>query len=597
MAGYTWDTDAYPGYLLFQTRDTSGALATALTLTRSQNATFGGGISMTDSILIDYTGSDGQNNDAGLKIMNDASDWGAYIRKDSNADYGLRIDSGGGNAFNIYSTTGGTTRTFGINGGTGATSITGTESLMLTLNPTANNYGGIWFKYDGTSKGMSVYNSGSMIYGGESGVGTKLQTNGQIALTIDTSQNSTFAGVISAPSYLRLTNAIDQATLPDVPDEHVITLNPPTTTNYYGGGISWSEGSNTAASIGVYDAGSGGALGMYLATGNNTTLTKALTIDNSQAATFAGAVSLGGNLNLVDNTYAYFGNGNDFYIGHTGSATVLINSATSGHIEFSQYDADKSIYFKANDGSGGVSNYIKIDGSQEITEFAHSTKHMDSIHSIFGSSSDASIYHNGTDSWYFLQQADNGYIDIRNDDGSGGTTSYLVIDGNNELNRFYKRLQLEDNVKLTFGNITTPDLEIYHDASNSYITDTGTGSLKICAANFHVMNAGATEYMITGTPNEGVALYYDNSWKITTATASVTNFSGGIDVKSTISGEDLTIELDHDTDNHSGTILNIGQGSYTAGKVYANDGGTWELADADDVHTTYMVRAMYRSCI
>ena len=74
---------------------------------------------------------------------------------------------------------------------------TGATSLLLTLNPTANNYGGIWFKYGGTSKGMSVYNSGSMVYGGESGVGTILQTNGSHALNIDTSQNATFAGNIT----------------------------------------------------------------------------------------------------------------------------------------------------------------------------------------------------------------------------------------------------------------------------------------------------------------------------------------------------------------------------------------------------------------
>jgi len=81
---------------------------------------------------------------------------------------------------------------------TGVTqTLTGTESLMLVLNPTANSYGGIWFKYGGVSKGMSVYNSGSMIYGGESGVGTKLQADGQTGLTIDTSQNSTFAGTLT----------------------------------------------------------------------------------------------------------------------------------------------------------------------------------------------------------------------------------------------------------------------------------------------------------------------------------------------------------------------------------------------------------------
>ena len=86
-----------------------------------------------------------------------------------------------------------------------------------------------------------------------------------------------------------------------------------------------------------------------------------------------------------------------------------------------------------------------------------------------------------------------------------------------------------------------------------------------------------------------VKLYYDNSLKLSTATASVTNFSGGIEVTSTISGDDLTMELDHDTDNYSGTILNIGSGSYTSGKIYALDNTTWELADADDVNTTYLM--------
>jgi len=90
------------------------------------------------------------------------------------------------------------------------------------------------------------------------------------------------SGAITTSGLLTSTLAINQSSLPNAPSEHVITLNPPTTTNYYGGGISWSEGSNTAASLGVYDAGSGGALGFYIATGNNTTLTQALTIDSSQ---------------------------------------------------------------------------------------------------------------------------------------------------------------------------------------------------------------------------------------------------------------------------------------------------------------------------
>ena len=91
---------------------------------------------------------------------------------------------------------------------------------------------------------------------------------------------------ITQSNYLNIgtysVNYINNSTLPDTPAEHLINLAPPSTANYYGGGISWSESANTAASIGVYDAGATGALGFYIATGNNTTLTKALTINDSQ---------------------------------------------------------------------------------------------------------------------------------------------------------------------------------------------------------------------------------------------------------------------------------------------------------------------------
>ena len=42
---------------------------------------------------------------------------------------------------------------------------------------------------------------------------------------------------------------------------------------------------------------------------------------------------------------------------------------------------------------------------------------------------------------------------------------------------FTKDTKHPDNVKAFFGN--GDDLEIYHDGSNSYIKDTGTGSLVV----------------------------------------------------------------------------------------------------------------------
>ena len=67
--------------------------------------------------------------------------------------------------------------------------VESSNSVVLKLNPTANNYGGIQFSYAGAVKGISMYNSGFMVFGGESGVTTRLQAGGQYAATILTNGN------------------------------------------------------------------------------------------------------------------------------------------------------------------------------------------------------------------------------------------------------------------------------------------------------------------------------------------------------------------------------------------------------------------------
>jgi hypothetical protein len=79
-----------------------------------------------------------------------------------------------------------------------------------------------------------------------------------------------------------------------------------------------------------------------------------------------------------------------------------------------------------------------------------------------------------------------------------------------------------DNDKAIFG--TGNDLEIYHDGTNSKITDTGTGSLLIGAfGQLYIQNETHTENMARFTANSSVELYYDNVKKFETT-------SSGIDV-------------------------------------------------------------------
>jgi hypothetical protein len=65
------------------------------------------------------------------------------------------------------------------------------------------------------------------------------------------------------------------------------------------------------------------------------------------------------------------------------------------------------------------------------------------------------------------------------------------------------------------------DLQIYHDGSDSYIADTGTGDLRIDTSKLRIRNAGGTETMMIATENGAVELYHDDSKKLETTSTGV----------------------------------------------------------------------------
>ena len=79
-------------------------------------------------------------------------------------------------------------------------------------------------------------------------------------------------------------------------------------------------------------------------------------------------------------------------------------------------------------------------------------------------------------------------------------------------------LEFADSAKANFGAGT--DLSIYHDGSHSYITDGGTGNLKITASQLDIL--GTSETMATFVDDGAVTLYHNNIAKITTTAAGAT---------------------------------------------------------------------------
>ena len=132
---------------------------------------------------------------------------------------------------------------------------------------------------------------------------------------------------------------------------------------------------------------------------------------------------------------------------------------------------------------------------------------------------------------------------------SVGTLNGLTVDGDVS---FGSTATFGDDDKLKFGD--DQDLEIYHDGTNSYIIEGGTGALRVGSSRFQVKNPGDSKLSIDAFPAGEVALYYDNSKKFETVGYGVT-ITGDLKVSRdaevvgilTVGGSSVTIDGNNDT--------------------------------------------------
>ena len=215
--------------------------------------------------------------------------------------------------------------------------------------------------------------------------------------------------------------------------------------------------------------------------GSNSQQWRNLYIDGTA---FIDVLSLSNNLDLADNVAVRFGNSQDLKIVHDG-ADSFINSDGTGDLYIQQFNNDRDIFFKSDNGLGGIATYFYVDGSGTRTVFEKNTRHDDSVEARFGTDSDLRIYHdssnniiqaNGTGNLILKQDTADADIVFKNDDGSGGSAIYMTIDGGQEKTTFSKNTEHQDSVKGQFGN--SGDFSIFHDGTDSKI-ENDTGDLYI----------------------------------------------------------------------------------------------------------------------
>ena len=131
-----------------------------------------------------------------------------------------------------------------------------------------------------------------------------------------------------------------------------------------------------------------------------------------------------------------------------------------------------------------------------------------------------------------------------------------VIIGTGATVGFGSTAFFKDHAKAIFGD--DEDLKVYHDGSNSYISDTGTGGLIVGSNSLTIKNAALNETQAVFTENGSVELYHDNGKRFETNAI-------GVEVSGTLQSTGIT------TLASSGGITTTGGDLYVGGDLYINE--------------------------
>ena len=267
-------------------------------------------------------------------------------------------------------------------------------------------------------------------------------------------------------------------------------------------------------------------------------------------------------IDMDDNHKIKLGLGDDLQIYHDGSQNI-INGATGQNLEIqtnafrvrNQADSESMIVANADSAvelyHDGSLKFETTSGGSKVTgnfivNSGHISIDVDNKKLLLGANDDIQIYHDGTNdriesSGSFLILEASNHI-FRN---TAGNEDYAKFLGNGAVELYHNgskkfetvsggakvtgTLETTDTIS-TVGNLdmsdststgnnrirlgTGDDLEIFHDGSDSYISNVGTGEL--------IIQPTSNEIAAVFRTNGSVELFHDNSKKFETNSAGIT---------------------------------------------------------------------------
>ena len=177
-------------------------------------------------------------------------------------------------------------------------------------------------------------------------------------------------------------------------------------------------------------------------------------------------------------------------------------------------DTNTGIYFGAADTvnvTTGGTKRVDIDSSGlDVTGNVTATGTVEPAGDT-AAGDNAAIGYTSAEGLILTGQGSTSDITLKND---ADATVFTVPTGTDDI-------LFPDNAKALWG--AGSDLQIYHNGSNSYIVDAGTGNLNLQADNnINILNNAGTEFKAQFITNGAVNLFYDNSAKLATSAAGGT---------------------------------------------------------------------------
>ena len=297
---------------------------------------------------------------------------------------------------------------------------------------------------------------------------------------------------------------------------------------------------------------------------------KFLRANNGADPTFEIVSSIGGGtgVDFDDNVKVRFGTGKDLEIFHDGSHSFIKDAGTGTlRIEASEVgilsaDGSETMAQFVQNGAASLrfdnSTKLETDSSGSVitgrlafNNTGSSIQLADNQKATFGNGQDLQIFHDGSQSiirdvgtgslilqgsQVIMESADGGEVLAKFID-DGAVELYFnnskKFETNNEGVKISGFLEMEDNQRIQMG--TGDDLQIFHDGTDSFIKDVGTGALTLSGNLVQLLSANLSENMLLANENGAVELYHNGSKKFET-------WSGGSQVHGSLHTDELFLQ-------------------------------------------------------